>query len=383
MEARVTVPLSGERFSVVYRLCAPSATEANARARSICVEQTVEFPADLLPEGDIPGQVVGRIEALERLGPDTFSCRLSYAVETAGIELPQLLNVCFGNISLQPGIRLERLELPDGLLSAVRGPRFGRRGLRELLGAPERPLLCSAVKPMGLSATALAELAHDLALGGMDLIKDDHGLADQPFCPFEERVARCAEQVGRANALTGGRCLYAPNVTTTADRVQERARWAVRAGAGALLVSPGLLGFDVMRTLADDDAVGVPLLCHPALLGSFVAHPSHGMSHRALFGQLPRLFGADAMIFPHAAGRFAFDERECRDLADGTTTAMAHIAPSFPVPAGGMRLDRVEEICYFYGTDVMLLIGGDLHRGPDLVERTRQFRELVEAWAEA
>ena len=57
---------------------------------------------------------------------------------------------------------------------------------------------------MGLSATDLAELAYRFALGGIDLIKDDHGLTNQPFCPFEERVRRCAEAVARRTARPAG-----------------------------------------------------------------------------------------------------------------------------------------------------------------------------------
>jgi len=45
---------------------------------------------------------------------------------------------------------------------------------------------------------------------------------------------------------------------------------------------------------------------------------------------------------------------------------------------GGMSLDRVPELCRFYGKDSILLIGGDLHRhGPNLVENCRKFAELA------
>ena len=59
---------------------------------------------------------------------------------------------------------------------------------------------------------------------------------------------------------------------------------------------------------------------------------------------------------------------------------MQGLAPIFPVPAGGMRLDRVKEIVAFYGRDVVLLIGGDLHRhGPDLARSCAELRDRVEA----
>jgi ribulose-bisphosphate carboxylase large chain len=57
---------------------------------------------------------------------------------------------------------------------------------------------------------------------------------------------------------------------------------------------------------------------------------------------------------------------------------MGPVAPIFPVPAGGMGLERVPELCRFYGRDAILLVGGDLHRhGPDLAENCRGFVRLV------
>ena len=49
-------------------------------------------------------------------------------------------------------------------------------------------------------------------------------------------------------------------------------------------------------------------------------------------------------------------------------------APSVPVPAGGMSRERVPEMLDFYGTDIMLLIGGALlEAGPRLAEATASF----------
>ena len=109
---------------------------------------------------------------------------------------------------------------------------------------------------MGLSPTDLAELAYRFALGGIDLIKDDHGLTNQTFSRFEERLARCTEAVAKANRQTGMQCLYLPNVTASPAEMIRRARLARQAGAGGLLVCPGICGLDAMRAVADDDARG-------------------------------------------------------------------------------------------------------------------------------
>jgi ribulose-bisphosphate carboxylase large chain len=368
--------LSGERLVAVYRILGdgPAVLE---RARALCVEQTVEFPADLLPPGPIPDAIVGRIEGLEP-GSGFGLVRVSYAVETAGSELPQLLNLLFGNTSLQPGVRLVGLELPDAVLSWLPGPRYGVRGLRRSLGVFDRPLLASAVKPMGLSPGELAQQAYQLARGGLDLIKDDHGLADQPFCPFAERVARIAEAVRRANAETGGRCRYFANVSSPAQLLLERAEQAREVGAGGLVLAPGLLGWDALRMLAEHPDLHLPIMSHPALQGSFVASPDQGIAHHLLFGLLHRVLGADVVVFPNHGGRFSFSPDQCRGIAASCAAPMGPLRRALPAPAGGMRRERAGELRDFYGSDVVLLIGGDLHRHERGLEAAcAQLREAV------
>ncbi len=368
---------SGDRFTVTYRLFGTE-KEARNKADDICIEQTVEFPADEVPEGIIRDHVFGRIELFERIDQESFKAIISYAVEIAAGELTQFLNVVFGNSSIKPGIRVEHLDLPESLLKHFKGPRFGREGLRQLLNAPKRPLLSTAIKPMGLSCKELADLAYQFALGGMDMIKDDHGLTDQCCSPFEERVKRCAEAVRKANKETGGRAIFIANITAPNAEVIKRALFAKNVGAGGLMAAPGLIGMDLMRELADDESIGLPILTHPALQGSFVTS-RNGISHGVLFGQLARLAGADATIFPNFGGRFSFSCSECKEIARGTTEHMGHLKAIFPAPGGGMSLDKVPEMLDTYGQDLIFLIGGGLFKhGPDLIENCRHFRKMVE-----
>jgi ribulose-bisphosphate carboxylase large chain len=368
---------SGERFTAIYHLIGGEAG-VRAKAQDLCLEQTVELPDALVTDAMIRAHVLGQIESLSPVGKELFEARISFAVEIVGGELTQLVNVLFGNISLKPGVRLERMELPPSLLQHFRGPRFGRKRLREYLQVPERPLLCTALKPMGMSADELAELAHQLALGGIDIIKDDHGLADQPFAPFDERVTKCTQAVARANEETGGHSVYAPNITAPAPLVLERALFAKRQGAGALLICPGITGLDTMRAIADDDRIALPVLSHPAMQGSFITDRASGISHFCLFGQWNRLAGADAAIFPHAGGRFSCTTDDCRELSAGCEVEMGHIASIFPTPAGGMSLDRIPEMRAMYGRDVIFLVGGGLRsHSEDLVANCFYFRKLA------
>jgi ribulose-bisphosphate carboxylase large chain len=52
-----------------------------------------------------------------------------------------------------------------------------------------------------------------------------------------------------------------------------------------------------------------------------------------------------------------------------------------PVPAGGISIDRIDELLQFYGEDVMLLIGGSLLAARDrLTEAASQFVDRVAAY---
>ena len=383
MAEAVWAEVSGERLVAVYRLAGDEG-RARALAEAITIEQTVEFPRAYLPPGNLASDVVGRVEDLTPEGDGSAAWRaaISFAVENTGMELPQLLNVIWGNVSLIPGVRLEAVSLPQSLLARFPGPRFGRDGLRARLGVQGRALVATALKPMGLAPGALAAEAAAFTRGGVDLVKDDHGLSDQPFAPWRERVARVIDAVREANAQTGGHTLYLPNVSGPADVVAERAREAKRLGCGGLLVSPGLVGFDAMRALSQDDSLDLPIMAHPAFLGSMVTSGEGGIAHEVLFGTLMRLAGADAVIFPNYGGRFAFSPDECRRIMRGTGYAMGACRPAFPVPGGGMTLERVPEMLATYGEDVVLLIGGALFATGDPEGESRRFAAWVQEAAQ-
>ncbi len=369
------VETSGVRFAARYQIFGDPATVPE-RAGALAVEETIEFPADLVRGTDVGKHVVGRVEAIEPVGPTATSATVSYAVEVAGGELPQLLNVLFGNCSLLPGVRLTGVELPADLLASFGGPRFGRHGLRDLVSVPDRPLLATALKPMGLDVKSLAEMSGTLVRAGVDIIKDDHGLANQPFAPFQARVEACATAVTKACEATGLRVLYFPCVNAPADQLFERARFAKEAGASGLLVIPGFSGFDAMRALAVDDALGLPVMAHPAFLGSFATHPEGGVAHGVLFATLMRLAGADMSIFPGHGGRFAFTREECESIAVEAASPMGGLRELLPVVGGGMAVERVGELVELYGREFALLIGGGLHRG-DLAINVKRIRDEV------
>ncbi|MGA0221861.1 MAG: RuBisCO large subunit C-terminal-like domain-containing protein, partial [Candidatus Nanopelagicales bacterium] len=232
-------------------------------------------------------------------------------------------------------------------------------------------------KPMGSSPQTLAAMARTIATAGFDIIKDDHGLADQPWATWRDRVTTIAQAVNEAASETGHPSAYMPSLNVPADSLREAAFFAKEAGARALLVLPGISGFDAMRSLADDDELALPIMAHPSFLGSNVVNPDQGIDHGIMFGTLMRLAGADISIFPNHGGRFSFSPQQCSAIQAACLAPLGSLASAWPSPGGGMTLDRINELTDFYGIDVALLVGGALHRG-DLAENARRLVQSVQ-----
>ncbi len=358
-------------------LVAAAADEIEATARALATEQSVEMPLEAITDRRIVDEVVGRVQDISEEGPGYYAVTLDLATETVGRDVTQLLNMLFGNCSLHEEVRLLDVTLPAELLASFRGPRHGIEGLRQLCGAPQRPLTATALKPQGLSAAALADLCGRFARAGIDFVKDDHGLADQSAAPFAARVEACQAAVQRANRDTGGSTCYVPSLVGSPQSLARQAAFAREQGVEAILVAPSLIGLGAFRELVDSDLHGLAVLAHPAFAGAARIDPP------LLLASLFRMLGADATIFPHVGGRFSYSAQRCQAIAERARRPWAHLAPCLPVPAGGMTPDRVGEIIGTYGQDVMLLIGGALlSAGDRLDEQANHFvREVANGGA--
>ena len=365
------------RLGVRYVLSLAPGDDAARKAGLIALEQTVELPRALLTAA-LAERMSGRVETVQRTGPRRALVELSYSLEAIGDDLPQCLNLLFGNISLKPGIRVVGIDWPAALVASLGGPGHGIGGLRALTGVPARALLCTALKPMGLSAVELAQRCEAFARGGIDIIKDDHGLADQPAAPFAERLARCQAAVTRANAASGGNSLYFPNVTAPLAQLQKRLAAARAAGCRGVLISPWLVGLDTLRLIRDE--YGLAILAHPALTGSLFARHA-GMAPELVLGDLFRLAGADAVIYPNAGGRFDFSAATCVRINHHLRRPLGSLRTSLPAPAGGMDVANAGHWLRRYGPDTLLLIGGSLYAQGDFERGAAALRRAVETLA--
>jgi ribulose-bisphosphate carboxylase large chain len=357
------------RMIVTYRVASdPSRIEAKAYA--IAIEQSLELSLDAVDAPHVREIYAGRVEHIGEPEGGVFPVKISLAAETAGGEAGQLINMLFGNSSLQDDVVLDDVELPAAMVAEFGGPATGAAAMRERASATGRAMTSTAIKPQGLDVAALAQLTGRLALGGIDIIKDDHGLADQRYSPFAPRVAACAAAVREAARQTGITTRYAPHVSGDLDRLRRQLRLVDAEGIDTVLISPMLIGLPAFHTVTRE---------FPRV--AFIAHPAMGGAARIapplLIGRLFRLLGAAAVIFPHFGGRFGYSLDTCKRIGDAARGAWG-IEAAMPVPAGGMTLDRIPEILDVYGPDSMLLIGGGLLAARErLTEEAARFVERV------
>ena len=367
------------RLRLSYELAARTAGEAAARAGDLVREQTVEVPPGVSPPG-LERRVMGRVERIERMGRRRFRADVSYAPEVVGESFGQLWNLLYGNLSLQRGVRLAAAAWPAALLRRLPGPRHGLAGVRAACGAPaDRALLCGVLKPLGLGPRELARRCHELASGGVDLVKDDHNLADQRWAAFSERAARCQEAVERANARRRGSTLYLPHLLGGGEELRARLERVKSLGCRAALVTPLLIGAEALAWLARRS--GLVLLAHPALAGAFFSR-ERGIAPELLLGDLFRLGGADGVVYPNAGGRFPFSQALCRRIHDRLRAPLGPVRPAFPVLGGGIDAARLGHWLRRYGPDTIFLIGGSIYlhgRRRDLRGAAARLRAVVEA----
>jgi 2,3-diketo-5-methylthiopentyl-1-phosphate enolase len=310
-------------------------------------------------------------------------------------DIPALLVTVFGKLSMDGQIKLIDLSFSSDFLAGFTGPKFGMQGVRDLLGVHDRPLLMSIFKSVvGYELPALREQFYLQAAGGVDLIKDDEILFENPLTPLEKRIEVCLEAAAQAHKETGQKLLYAVNLTGPTFKLAEQAKKAIRAGANALLFNVLAYGFDVLHALSSDPEINIPIMAHPAMAGATYPSPHYGISASVLLGKLMRIAGADLVLFPSPYGSVVMPREENlaikhtlltndlrKDYAYGASAdAALQLSASFPVPSAGIHPGLVPLILRDFGTDVIVNAGGGIHGHPlGTIAGGQSFRQAIDA----
>ncbi len=337
-------------------------------------------------------KVIGvyEIPDLEYTVPPNLETR-NYIIQIAfpqvniGSQIPMLLTTVVGNISMGGRIKVLDMRFPKKFVDGFQGPRFGIEGVREILSVPDRPLLNNMIKPCtGYTPEVGVELFRQAALGGCDIIKDDELLANASFNKVQVRVKLYMEAERQVYEETGEHTLYTVNVSDEIPQVFENAHRAVELGCNAIMVNYLAVGFPVLRALAEDPDINVPILAHMDVAGAYYMSPYHGVSSHLILGKLPRLAGADIVVFPAPYGKAPVLKDKFINVARNLSFPFYEVKPTFPMASGGITPSMVPKVMKDLGNDVVIGSGGGIHAHPDgPVAGGKAFRQAIAATMES
>ncbi len=307
--------------------------------------------------------------------------QIAYPVHNIGPQIPLMLTTVHGNISAAGNLKLVDLHFPQSYCEYFKGPKFGIDGIRDLLGVHDRPLLHAMIKPsIGLTPEQSAEAFYQAAVGGVDAIKDDELVVSHPWSHFKDRIKHHLAAAHRAFEETGEKTLYFVNITDRADRLLDNAKFAIEAGANALMVNYLVVGISALSILADNPEICVPVLAHLDFAGAMYAAPWSGVSSHLVLGKLPRLAGADIVVYPSPYGKFPLLESKHLRIAQALTDPFHNIKPSWPMPGGGVHPGMMELLYADMKKDFMVGAGGAVHGHPmGPAAGARALRQAIDA----
>jgi 2,3-diketo-5-methylthiopentyl-1-phosphate enolase len=132
--------------------------------------------------------------------------------------------------------------------------------------------------------------------------------------------------------------------------------------------------------LAEHPDLPVPILGHLAMAGAMYAAPRSGMSAHLILGTLPRLAGADAIVYPSPVGTLRFGHAEHVLVAGMMTKPLDGLRPCLPVVGGGIHPGTVPPLMRDLGSDAAFDAGGAVHGHPmGPAAGARALRQAIDA----
>jgi 2,3-diketo-5-methylthiopentyl-1-phosphate enolase len=384
-----------ERESVIatYRYRVPIGLDVHRAAQGLAELQSTGAWVELAGETeDIRERHAARVIATWQVPSDeldapndmdapSWNIQIAYPAHNIGAQIPLLLATVYGECASWRDLKLIDLELPESFVRGFAGPRFGVEGIRDLVGVSDRPLLITIMKPaIGLTPSESASVFYQAAIGGSDAVKDDEKLVSHPWSHFLDRVREHERMALVAFEETGHRTLYFVNITDRPDRLVENAHRAIEAGATALLVDFLTVGVSALSMLADDPDVSVPIMAHLAFAGAIYGSAWSGVSSHLVLGTLPRLAGADVVVYPSPGGTLPFPHVQARRLTGALTEPLHSLKRALPLAGGGMHAGMVPRLVDDLGIDWAIGAGGAVHGHPmGIVAGARAIRQAIDA----
>jgi len=213
-------------------------------------------------------------------------------------------------------------------------------------------------QPFWDSLGSISEVDHvsncDIAWFIMDYRHNGKGFRIEPI---KDRVSAVVKAISKAQASTGRKILYFPNISGHSKTIKSQLDFALDHGVKGILISPFLAGLETVNYIAGNYPL---IMVNPAMSGSLFNDPKQGIAPGVILGTLFLLIGANISIYPSAGGRFPFTPEDCQRIRDALLTPDMQVKKSFPAPAGELKISTAAQTALEYSPDTLLLMGGDL-----------------------
>lgn len=303
------------------------------------------------------------------LQPEEGLARVAYPPELfeAG-SMPQILSSIAGNIfglSEVTNLRLVDVEFPENITDAFHGPALGYWEVKSRVGADERPVVGTIVKPkLGLRPDEHANVAYDGWVGGLDVVKDDENLTSMGFNEFEERIEKTLDAKREAEEETGETKLYFPNVTAPAGDMKRRADTVIENGGDYIMVDILTTGWSALQEIREHIGDDVGIHGHRAQHAAFTRISYHGISMLSV-AKFARLCGVDNLHAGAVVGKMEGGREEVEDIYDFLRSDWYGTETVIPVASGGLHPGLVPNVVEILGNDTVVQAGGGVHGHPD------------------
>jgi ribulose-bisphosphate carboxylase large chain len=298
-------------------------------------------------------------------------------------NVAQVLSCIAGNIMGMKAverIRLEDCEWPEPLATTFPGPQFGSSVREDLFDAGDRPILATVPKPkVGLTTDQHAQVGYEAWVGGIDLLKDDENLTDQPFNPFHDRLTESLAARDRAEEETGEPKSYLVNVTAETTAMLDRVDAVASAGGEYVMVDVVTAGWSAVQSVRERcERHGLAIHAHRAMHAAFDRVDDHGVSMRVL-AQVARLCGVD-QIHTGTADLGKLENEDSVGINEWLASDLHGTNDVLPTASGGLHPGLVPELLDRLGTNLCVQAGGGVHGHPDgTAAGARAFRQAVDA----
>lgn len=323
-------------------------------------------------------RLMGKAYEIRSLGEGSWLVRVAYpATLFEEGNMPTFLASVAGNIfgmRRVKSLRIEDVVMPEEFLKHFKGPVKGLRGVRDIYGVYDRPLLGTVPKPkVGFSPEELEEVAYEILVGGMDFVKDDENLASPSYCRFSERARAVMRAIDKAEKESGERKAWLANITADVREMEKRLKLVADYGNPFVMVDVVIAGWSSLTFVRDlAEEYGLAIHAHRAFHAAFTRNPAHGLSMFAL-AKLLRVVGVDQLhVGTPEVGKL---EARARDVvriskvlrepvyvpeADEPSMKQDwhHIKPVLPTSSGGLHPGTVPEVIKSLGIDLVIQVGG-------------------------